>query len=78
MFNPLLDNFDDLTDSEIENKISELSRKYFISRNPQVQQQISVILDMFKQELSSRIARARLQEQEQNGENGLDNLINVS
>ena len=78
MFNPLLDNFDDLTDSEIENKISELSRKYFISRNPQVQQQISVILDMFKQELSSRIARARLQEQEQTGENGLDNLINIS
>ena len=78
MFNPLLDNFDDLTDSEIENKISELSRKYFISRNPQVQQQIAVVLDMFKQELSSRIAKARLQEQEQNGENGLDNLINIS
>jgi hypothetical protein len=78
MFNPLLDNFDSLSDSEMEDKISELSRKYFISRNPQVQQQISVILDMFKQELQSRRARQRIQDQEQNGENGLDNLINVS
>ena len=78
MFNPLVDNFNDLSDSEIENKVSELSRKYFISRNPQVQQQISVILDMYKQELQLRIAKARLKDQEQNGENGLDNLINVS
>ena len=78
MFNPLLDNFDELSDAEIELKISELSRKYFISHNPQVQQQISVILEMFKQELSSRIAKQRQKEQEQNGENGLDSLINVS
>ena len=78
MFNPLVDNFDNLSDSEIENKVSELSRKYFISRNPQVQQQISVILDMYKQEMQSRIAKARLKEQEQNGENGLDNLININ
>lgn len=78
MFNPLLDSFDNLSDSEVENKISELSRKYFISRNPQVQQQISVILDMYKQEMRSRIAKARLKDQEQNGENGLDSLINIS
>ena len=78
MFNPLLDNFNDLSDSEIENKISELSRKYFISRNPHVQQQISVVLDMYKQELQLRIAKARLKDQEQNGENGLDNLININ
>ena len=78
MFNPLLDNFDELSDAEIELKISELSRKYFISHNPQVQQQISVILEMFKQELNSRIAKQRQKEQEQNGENGLDSLINVS
>jgi hypothetical protein len=78
MFNPLVDTFDNLSDSEIEEKISELSRKYFISHNPQVQQQISVILDMYKQEMQSRIANARLKEQEQNGENGLDSLINVS
>ena len=78
MFNPLIDNFNDLSDSEIENKVSELSRKYFISRNPQVQQQISVILDMYKQELQLRTAKAKLKDQEQTGENGLDNLININ
>jgi hypothetical protein len=78
MFNPLLDNFDDLSDSEMEDKLSELSRKYFISHNPQVQQQIAVIMNMFRQELQSRRAKQRIKDQEQNGENGLDNLINVS
>ena len=78
MFNPLLDNFDDLSDSEIENKISELSRKYFISRNLQVQQQISVILDMYKQELQLRTAKAKLKDQEQTGDNSLDDLININ
>jgi hypothetical protein len=78
MFNPLIDNFDNLTDSEMENTISELTRKYFISRNPQVQIQISTILEMYKEELRSRRASQRLKEQEQNGENGLDSLINIS
>jgi len=78
MFNPLVDNFDNLSDAEVEDKISELSRKYFISHNPQVQQQISVLIEMFKVELQSRRAKAKLKEQEQNGENGLDNLINIS
>ena len=78
MFNPLLDSFDELTDSEIENKISELTRKYFIAKNPQLQHQINTILEMHKEEMRSRRAKQKLKEQEQNGENGLDNLINVS
>jgi hypothetical protein len=78
MFNPLIDSFDGISDSEIEDKISELSRKYFISRNPHVQQQISTILEMYKEEMRSRRAKQRLKDQEQNGENGLDNLINIS
>ena len=78
MFNPLIDSFDGISDSEIEDKISELSRKYFISRNPYVQQQISTILEMYKEEMRSRRAKQRLKDQEQNGENGLDNLINIS
>jgi len=78
MFNPLLDDFSVLSDSEVEEKISELSRKYFQSRNPQVQQQISVILEMFKDEARSRRAKAMLKNQQENGEEGLDNLIKVS
>jgi hypothetical protein len=78
MFNPLVDSFDDLTDTEIENKISELSRKYFQSRNPQLQQQVAVILEMYKEEARARRAKEYLRQMENNGEEGLDNLINVS
>jgi hypothetical protein len=78
MFNPLVDDFSVLTDSEVEDKISELGRKYFQSRNPQVQEQIATILEMYKQEARSRREIAMQRQNAENGENGLDNLINVS
>ena len=79
MFNPLVDNLSSLTDNEVELKISELSRKYFMSRNPQVQDQISNILEMYKQEMYVRQAQQKNQLQiDQNDNNGLDNLIKVS
>lgn len=77
MFNPLVDSFDNLSDLEIEDKIVELGRKYWMTRNPQVQQQISVILDMYKQESQLRRAKAFQQSQE-NSDSDLDNLINIS
>lgn len=76
-FNPLVDDFSKLADSEVETKISELSRKYFMSRNPQIQMQIAAILDMYKEEMRARRARAQLQSQ-QNGNPDLDSLINIS
>ena len=78
MFNPLVDDLSQLQDSEIENKISELSRKYFQARNPDLQRQIAVILEMYKQETLIRREKARLQQNQENGEEGLDNLINIS
>jgi len=78
MFNPLVDSMSNLTDNELDEKISELGRKYFLARNPQLQQQISTILEMYKEEALARRARARLQQDQQNGENGLDNLININ
>jgi hypothetical protein len=77
MFNPLVDSFSTLSDLEVENKISELGRKYFMSRNPQVQMQIASLLDMYKEEMRARRAKAQLAQQ-QNGNSGLDNLINIS
>lgn len=78
MFNPLVDSFAELSDAEVENKSIELQRKYFMTHNPQVQEQISAILDMYQEENKSRRAKQYMQQQEQNGEKGLDNLINVS
>jgi len=78
MFNPLVNNFSELSDADIENKIIELGRKYWQARNPQLQMQIATILDMYKQEMQSRRAKERLRQEQENGDNGLDNLINVS
>lgn len=77
MFNPLVDNFNELTDTQIDEKIQELSRKYWQTRNLDLQNQISTILEMYKQESSSRRAKA-YQEMQENNNSGLDKLINVS
>jgi hypothetical protein len=77
MFNPLVDSFDQLTDTQIDERIQELGRKYWMTRNPDVQGQIAVVLEMFKQEAASRRAKA-FQKMQENGDNDLDNLINVS
>ena len=77
MFNPLVDSFDDLTDSEVDDKIQELSRKYWQTKNPSLQQQISTVLEMFKAEAVTRRAK-QLQKSQTDSESGLDNLINVS
>ena len=78
MFNPLVDSFAQLNDAEVENKMLELQRKYYMTHNPQVQDQIATILDMYREEARARRAKQYQQQQEQNGENGLDNLIKVS
>jgi hypothetical protein len=77
MFNPLVDSFDSLTDTEIDDKITELGRKYWMSRNPEVQSQIAVLISMYKEESHVRRAQA-YQKMQENGNSGLDNLINVS
>lgn len=74
---PLIENLNELKDSELENKILDLSKKYWQSRNPEVQNQIVMILDMYNEELKNR--RAKLwQQQFQNRDKGLDKLINVN
>jgi len=77
MFNPLVDSFNELTDVQIDEKIVELGRKYWMTNNPAVQAQISVILEMYREESRARQARA-YQQSQQNGDSDLDNLINVS
>lgn len=78
MFNPLVDSFEQLNDVEVEQKMLDLQRKYFMTHNPQVQTQIAAILDMYREEVRARRARLYQQQQEQNGKSGLDSLINIS
>lgn len=75
MFNPLVDSFDHLTDAEVEEKIRELSRKFFQSHNPQLQSQVAAILEMYREELRARMARQKL---DVDTDSELDNLINIS
>ena len=77
MFNPLVDDFGALTDTEVEEKVVELGRKYWMSRNPDLQAQIATILEMYKEEARARRARA-YQQSQQNDDSGLDNLININ
>ena len=79
MFNPLVDSFSELKDAEIENKIVELQRKYFqAGANPQLQQQVQAILEMCKLELQERRSKSLQKQNQDDGENSLDNLINIS
>lgn len=76
-FNPLVDSFENLSDLEVESKVTNLGRKYFMVRNPEVQMQIATLLEMYKEEMRARRARAQLQSQ-QNGNSDLDSLININ
>jgi hypothetical protein len=74
---PLVNNIDTLSDNELEQKIIELSRRYFSTANPHVQNQMSMIIDTYKLEQETRRVQQKLAQQE-NGNSELDNLIKVS
>jgi len=79
MINPLVDSLADLTINELEEKIVVLQRRYFMTANPGVQHQISNFLEIYKQEVQTRRAvEYERQKNQENGESGLDDLINVS
>ena len=74
---PLAEDFSQLKDAEIESKILDLSKKYWATRNPSVQNQISMLLEMYNAEMGIRSAKV-WQQQYQNRDKGLDKLINVN
>lgn len=65
-----------LTDNQLEEKISDLQKKYFMSQNPSLKQQIANFLDFYKSHLQER--RRAAQKKLEEKQNGLDNLINVN
>jgi hypothetical protein len=80
MFHPLAENPRNLKDSDLENKIIDLSRKYHIAA--QMGQgaachQIVVALDMYKEEQSRR-QQESMQKTIKKQDSGLDDLINVN
>lgn len=79
MFNPLLPNLKDIKDTDLDNKISELTRKYFIaarSGQGSLAQQVLITLESYKDEQRIRqIASQQALQQKQNKD--LDDLIKV-
>lgn len=77
MMHPLQTDLTELKESDIELKIQEITRKYFIVarlNNPQVLTQLSIFLTLYKEELSRR---NRDRTQTELGNTDLDQLINV-
>ena len=73
---PLINDLSNLKDAEIENKINELSRKYFSTHNFELQQQITMVLDSYREELAKR-RQAEFEKMMQTRNKDLDKLIKV-
>lgn len=64
-----------LTDTELQEKLDDLNKKYWMASNPDVRNQIVLMLDSLKLEQENRQIK---QKKEENQDNNLDNLINIS
>jgi len=73
---PLVQDLDTLKENELENKINDLTRKYFQTSNSAVKHQISLLLDDYKFALQRKRDSA-YQEMMQTRNKDLDKLIKV-
>lgn len=79
MFNPLLDDFSHLKDTELDAKIGDLNKKYSIalrSGNGSLANQIVMILNSLREEVLRRQSEAT-KKLMQRQDKDLDGLINV-
>jgi len=74
---PLVNELSHLKDTELEEKINELTRKYFMIANPGVQAQLVAVLDTYKEELDKR-RRLEYDKMMNTRDKNLDKLINIS
>lgn len=75
---PGIDNLKELTEIQLEEKLQKLNRYYFITENPELRQQMILVMDTYKIEIQERREAAKRKQIEEQGDNGLDDLINVS
>jgi hypothetical protein len=73
---PLINDLSHFKDLEIESKINDLSRKYFMTKNVQLQSQIGLVLETYRNEMNNR-TQAEWERMQENRDKGLDKLINV-
>ena len=63
MLHPFSEDTKDLTVSELQEKLSDLSKKYFQTHNPQVKEQIGTFIEFYKQEILIKEQKLRQEEQ---------------
>ena len=76
MTHPLLSGLDSLSDEEINAKLFDLTKKYYATSNPGLQNQMMIIIEDLQFELTSRLAKRQQERTEDQQE--LDKLINIS
>jgi hypothetical protein len=74
---PLAQEMAGVKDAELEGKLNDLTKKYFLTQNTGVKHQISLMIDTYKDELASR-RMAEYNKMMNNRDKGLDKLINIS
>jgi hypothetical protein len=74
---PLSGTLDHLKDNELESKVGDLTKKYFMTYNTDMKTQISMLLETYNEELSRRRQTALKQLMDSRDKN-LDKLIRVS
>ena len=78
MIHPHEQDLKEFTDAQIEQKLLKLNHMYFMTENDHVRQQMILLIDGYKLELEERRASAKLKQMQENDDNDLDSLINVS
>jgi len=78
MIHPHQPDLSEFTDTQLEEKLLKLNHMYFITDNSDVRQQIILLIDGYKLEIETRRAAARRKQIEDQEDNSLDDLINVS
>lgn len=73
MFNPLLDDYTQLTDEQLQERIHEVTRKYYMTGDQYIRHQLATMLDLYVNEQTRRIQAASVTE-----DNPFDDLISVN
>ena len=80
MFHPLVEDLTQLKDQELENKLTDLTKKYFMAMRlgqGLAANQIVMLLDSIKMEQERRRVEAARKSQENKGPDQFDDLIKI-
>ena len=75
MLHPFTQDLSNHSDKQLDEKLAELTKKYFLTRNPEAKNQLQLMINSYKLEMSERQIKARFNN---TGNKDLDKLIDIS